>query len=64
MPLGMWDLSSHNQGSIEPAPPPLEVQSLNHWTTKEALTNFFNLECGFITFSPKSMGKLLNLSMS
>ena len=33
MPLGMRDLSS--QPGIEPAPPAVEVWSLNHWTARE-----------------------------
>ena len=32
---GMWDLVSGP--GIEPGPPALGVQSLNHWTTKEIL---------------------------
>ena len=33
MPRGLWYLSS--QPGIELMPPELEVQSLNHWTTRE-----------------------------
>ena len=32
-PCGMWDPVS--QSGIEPMPHALEVQSLNHWTTRE-----------------------------
>ena len=41
----MWDLSS--QQGIEPVPPALEVQNLNHLTTREVLRSIFN------TNSPK-----------
>ena len=33
----MWDLSSLTRGQAEP--PEVEVQSLNHWTTREVQTN-------------------------
>ena len=33
VPRSMWDVSS--RPGIEPAPPALEAQSLNHWTTRE-----------------------------
>ena len=33
IPQGMWDLSS--QPRVKPVSPMVEVQSLNHWTTKE-----------------------------
>ena len=36
----MWYLSP--QPGIEPAPPALEVQSLNHWTTREVKTISFS----------------------
>ena len=36
----MWDLSS--QQGIEPVPPALEVQTLNHLTTREVLRSIFN----------------------
>ena len=32
MPGGMWDLP---QPEMEPTPPAVEAQSLNHWTTEE-----------------------------
>ena len=35
---GIWDLGSPR---IEPAPPPLEVQSLNPWTSREVLEPTF-----------------------
>ena len=31
----MWDLTP--QPGIKPKPPAVEVQSLNHWTTREVL---------------------------
>ena len=39
--LGLWDLVP--RPGIESAPAALEVQSCNHWTTREAPT-FFILE--------------------
>ena len=35
MPCSMWDLSCPT--GIEPEPPALKVQNLNHWTTREVL---------------------------
>ena len=37
-PCGMWDLSSRLR--IEPVPPALEAQSLNHWTAREVPESF------------------------
>ena len=38
---GMWDLSP--RPGIEPTSPALEVQSLNHWTTREVPVFLFYL---------------------
>ena len=35
MPWGIWDLSS--QPGMEPVPPAVEAQGLNHWTASEIL---------------------------
>ena len=33
MSCGMWDLDP--QSGVEPVPPALKVQDLNHWITRE-----------------------------
>ena len=49
MLCSMWDLSS--RPGIEPTPPAVKAQILNHWTAKEVLVQPFgfrdeSLKCG------------------
>ena len=39
---GMWDLTSPTR--VEPAPPAVEAQSLNYWTTREVLFIIFYMQ--------------------
>ena len=44
VPRGLWDLSP--RPGIEPTPPTVEGQSLNHCTTREIPLSFFFWPCG------------------
>ena len=50
MPRGMWDLGS--QPAIDPVPSAVEVQSLDHWTTREIPV--ISLD-SWIAFSPRGL---------